>query len=63
MFLNILEDNMLEETENFTYTGSIKAKKGGTNADFKARVKMMKVAFLWLKTVMHHLTWLSTLSS
>ena len=46
-----LEDIPLEEVDSFTYLGSIVDKKGGTEADVKARIGKAKNAFIQLQKV------------
>ena len=46
-----LEGNALEEVETFTYLGSVINKRGGTDADVRARIGKARVAFLQLKNI------------
>ena len=47
----ILERTALEEVEAFTYLGSVIDKKGGTDADVKARIGKARAAFIQLKNI------------
>ena len=46
-----LGNTSLEEVEEFTYLGSIIDKKGGTEADIKARIGKARLAFTQLQKV------------
>lgn len=47
----MLEGELLEEVDDFTYLGSIVNNQGGTNADVKARIGKARTAFLQLKNI------------
>ena len=47
----MLDENVLEEVDTFTYLGSVINKKGGTDADVKARIGKARAAFLQLKDI------------
>lgn len=47
----LLAGTPLEEVESFTYLGSIIDKKGGTDADVRARIGKARAVFLQLKNV------------
>ncbi|RXN30979.1 endonuclease-reverse transcriptase [Labeo rohita] len=47
----VLEGELLQEVDDFTYLGSIVNKQGRTNADVKARIGKAMTAFLQLKNI------------
>ena len=46
-----LNDEALEEVDNFTYLGSIVDKQGGTDADVRTRIGKARAAFIQLKNI------------
>src|SRR5579871_1749783 len=46
-----IDDNLIEEVEDFTYLGSVVDKTGGTERDIKARIVKARKAFVLLKNI------------
>ena len=46
-----LNDEAIEEVDNFTYLGSIVDKQGGTDADVRTRIGKARAAFIQLKNI------------
>jgi flagellum-specific peptidoglycan hydrolase FlgJ len=46
-----INDDLIEEVEDFTYLGSVVDKTGGTEKDIKARIMKARTAFVLLKNI------------